>query len=105
VTIICWIFAITAGGIRAWATRYEVATDIISYLDMADAYLRGDWFMALNGQWNPFYAWLLALMRLLIKPDPYSEFQAVAGLDFVIYVAGLLCLHFFLRQLLYYTQN
>lgn len=61
--------------------------------------------MALNGQWNPFYAWLLALMQLLVKPDPYSEFPAVAGLDFVIYVAGLPCFHFFLRQLLSYTQK
>ena len=105
VTIICWIFALTAGGIRAWATRYEVATDTISYLDMADAYLRSDWSTALNGQWNPFYAWLLALMHLSVKPDPYSEFPAVAGLDFVIYVAGLLCFHFFLRQLLSYIQK
>lgn len=105
VTTTCWILALAAGGIRAWATRYELDTDIISYLDMADAYLRGDWSMALNGQWNPFYAWLLALMQLLVKPDPYSEFPAVTGLSFVIYVTGLLCLHFFLRQLLHYTQK
>lgn len=61
--------------------------------------------MALNGQWNPFYAWLLVLMQLSVKPDPYWEFPAIAGLNFGIYVAGLLCFHFFLRQLLYYTQK
>jgi hypothetical protein len=105
VTIIFWILALATGGLSAWATRYEVDPDTISYLDMADAYLRGDWSMALNGQWNPFYAWLLCLMQLLVKPDPYWEFPAVTGLNFVIYVVGLPCLHFFLRQLANYTRK
>ena len=104
-TIICWMLAVTVGGTRAWATRYEVDTDIISYLDMADAYLRGDWFMALNGQWNPLYTWLLVLMQLLVRPDPSWEFQAVTGLGFAIYVAGLPCLQFFLHQLLGYNEK
>lgn len=86
-TITCRILAITAG-VSKLGTRYEVDTDIISYLDIADAYLRGDWSMALNGQWNPFYAWLLVLMQLSVKPDPYWEFPAIAGLNFGIYVAG-----------------
>jgi len=28
------------GGLRAWASRYYIDPDTISYLDMADAYLR-----------------------------------------------------------------
>src|ERR1700758_5447176 len=64
VIITFWMLALAIGGLRAWATRYWVDPDTISYLDMADAYLRGDWSMAFNGQWNPFYAWLLGLMQL-----------------------------------------
>ena len=35
-----WILAIALGGLRAWASRYYIDPDTISYLDMADAYLR-----------------------------------------------------------------
>jgi hypothetical protein len=72
---------------------------------MADAYLRGDWPMALNGWWNPFYTWLLCLMQLWVKPDPYWEFPAVYVLNFGIYVAGLACIHFCLLKLAYYNEN
>ena len=105
VIITFWMLALTLGGLRTWATRYRIDPDTVSYLDMADAYLRGDWSMALNGQWNPFYAWLLCLMQLLVKPDPYREFPAVYVLNFGIYVAGLACLHFFLYWLAYYNNN
>lgn len=93
------------GGLRTWATRYRIDPDTISYLDMADAYLRGDWSMALNGWWNPFYTWLLCLMQLVVKPDPYWEFQAVYVLNFGIYVAGLACIHFCLSRLAYHQNR
>ncbi len=104
VIIIFWMLALALGGLRTWATRYLIDPDTISYLDMADAYLRGDWPMALNGQWNPFYTWLLCLMQLLAKPKPYWEFSAVHVLNFGIYVAGLACLHFFLLKLAHYNK-
>jgi len=105
VTITFWMLALITGGLKAGATRYEIDPDTISYLDMADAYLRGDWTMALNGQWNPFYTWLLCLMQLLVNPDPYWEFPAVMALNFGIFLVGLPCLHFFLCQLLAYTEK
>jgi hypothetical protein len=105
VLIICWLLALALGGLRAWATRYQIDPDTISYLDMADAYLRGDWPMALNGLWNPFYAWLLCLVQLVAKPHPYWEFPAVHVLNFGIYIAGLACLHFFLLQLAHYNKH
>jgi hypothetical protein len=105
VIITFWILALIMGGLRAWATRYWIDPDTISYLDMADAYLRGDWPMALNGWWNPFYTWLLCLMQLVVKPDPYWELQAVYVLNFGIYVAGLGCIHFFLLKLAEYKNH
>jgi hypothetical protein len=103
VIIAFWMLALALGVLRTWATRYRIDPDTISYLDMADAYLRGDWSMAINGHWNPFYTWILCLMQLLVKPNPYWEFPAVYVLNFGIYVAGLACLHFFLCQLAHYN--
>jgi len=96
---VAWTVAIVAGGLKAWATRYSMEPDTISYLDMADAYLRHDWFMALNGWWNPFYAWLLCLVEEVTKHHPYWEFPGVHVLNFGIYVVGLGCVHFALHHL------
>jgi hypothetical protein len=66
--IIFWLIAIGMGAIRTWATRHTMNADGISYLDMGDAYLRGDWNMALNALWSPFYSWLLGLALFILKP-------------------------------------
>jgi hypothetical protein len=71
---------------------------MISYLDMADAYLRADWAMALNGTWNPFYAWLLAAVKLIFHPSPAREYAAFHLLNFVIFLVGLACFHYFLVE-------
>ncbi|MDQ3649223.1 MAG: hypothetical protein M3458_02875, partial [Acidobacteriota bacterium] len=63
-----WLVAIGLGLLHAWHGRYVMASDGISYLDMGDAYWRGDFQMAVNGYWSPLYSWLLGLALLLIKP-------------------------------------
>ena len=47
-----WVLAVALGLLHAWNGRYEVSPDGISYLDMGEAYLRGDWAMAVNGYWS-----------------------------------------------------
>ena len=42
--------------------------DGISYLDIGDAYLRGDWYVAVNAMWSPFYSWLAGFWLMLFKP-------------------------------------
>jgi 4-amino-4-deoxy-L-arabinose transferase-like glycosyltransferase len=99
VTAVFWGLALVLGGLRMWSTRYTMDPDSISYLDMGDAYLRHDWRMALNGDWNPLYAWVLSLGRLVFRPHPHWEFPYLHLVNFAIYVAGLGCAHFFLLQL------
>ena len=55
-----WLAAIVLGGVQAWAGRFPVGEDGVSYLDIADSYLRGDWHNAINAYWSPMYSWLLA---------------------------------------------
>ena len=49
------------GLLQAWAGRHSMQSDGISYLDMGDAIVRGDWRMALNGYWSPFIPFCSAL--------------------------------------------
>src|SRR5438309_237527 len=59
VRIFLWLLAIALGAAQAWATRFTMNPDGISYLDMGDAYWRGNWHMAINAYFSPFYSWIL----------------------------------------------
>ena len=53
--------------------RHYVNPDGLSYIDMGEAYIRGDWDMAINTYWSPLYAWLIGITLFIIKPSPYWE--------------------------------
>jgi hypothetical protein len=103
--ILCWCAAIAFGAVDAWATRHNMNLDGISYLDMGDAYLRGDWNMAINAYWSPLYAWLLGLFLKVLKPSPQWEFPVVHLVNFVIYLAALASFEFFLRAFIDYRRK
>ncbi len=96
--ILSWVIALALGLLHAWIGRYEVSPDGISYLDMGDAYLRGDWQMAINAYWSPFYSWLLGLALLLLQPSPYWEFPVAHLVNFLIYLGALASFSFLLRE-------
>jgi hypothetical protein len=72
-------------------------SDGISYLDMGDAILRGDFAMALNGYWSPFYPFLLGLALRLFRPDPAWQFPLVHLVNFAIFLFALASLAYWLR--------
>jgi 4-amino-4-deoxy-L-arabinose transferase-like glycosyltransferase len=76
---------LTLGLLRAWASRQAMDPDGIAYLDMADSYLRRDWYTALNGLWSPFYSWLLGAAILIFRPSPAFEFPMVHAVNAVIF--------------------
>jgi hypothetical protein len=95
-----WSLAIALGALRAWpaALNHSMNEDGISYLDVADAYLRGDWAGAINGYWSPLYSWLLGIAMHLLKPSPYWQFSIVHMVNFLIYLSALICFDFFWRE-------
>jgi 4-amino-4-deoxy-L-arabinose transferase-like glycosyltransferase len=101
---IFWLIGIILGALQAWDARHVMYADGISYLDIGDAYLRGDWKTAINANWSPLYSWLLGFAMFLLKPSPYYEFTIVHLVNFVIYLLTLGCFHFFLLQLIYYHR-
>jgi len=96
--------AILLGAYQAWDTRHAMNADGISYLDMGDAYLRGDWDMAVNAYWSPLYSWLLGSAMLVFRPSAYWEFPLVHLVNFFIYLCTLACFHFFMMQLIHYQK-
>jgi hypothetical protein len=82
---------------QVWANRFYMGNDGVSYLDMADAYLRGDFHTAINASWNPLYAWFVCLDFLILHPSPYWEYPAIQLLNFGIYGLTLASFEYFLR--------
>jgi hypothetical protein len=94
------IFCIALGALQAWICRYCMISDGVSYLDIGDAYLRGDWAAAINAYWSPLYSWCLGLALYILKPSTWREFSAVHLVNFIIYVGALFCFRFFLHSVL-----
>jgi hypothetical protein len=102
---ICSAVAVVPGLVISYVDRYGMWPDGINYLDMGDAYLRGDWEMALNGLWSPLYSWLLGLAMVLIKPSITQEFPVVHMVNFLIYLMALASFQYFLLELHRYYRS
>jgi hypothetical protein len=94
------IFCVVLGIVQVWISRYAMNSDGISYLDIGDAYFRGDWTEAVNAYWSPMYSLLLGLALHLLKPSIWWEFITVHIVNLVIYVVSLFSFRFLLRSLL-----
>jgi hypothetical protein len=98
--------AIGLGFVQAWAGRAGLHDiDGISYLDMGDAYLRGEWTTAINGLWSPLYGLFLGSALRVVKPSSSWEFPLVHMVGFAIYVGALLCFNFLWTELGHVLQE
>lgn len=83
VRLTAWIVILGLAAFQAWAQRYAISPDGISYLDMSDAVVTGDWSRLVNLYWSPLYPALVGLVRLVLRSGPATEVPAM-------HVAGLL---------------
>jgi 4-amino-4-deoxy-L-arabinose transferase-like glycosyltransferase len=95
-----WLLAILLGFFHTWADHhYLVNADAMSYLDIAEAYLRREWSTAVNAYWSPLYSWLIALALLVFKPSPYWKFAVLHLVNFGMYLFALGCFSFLIREI------
>ena len=101
------LLALFLGTLHTWAaaSSHSMNSDGINYLDIGDAYMRGDWQTAINPVWSPLYSWILGPVLALIKPTMRWEFPLVHLVNFAIYVAALICFEFFWQQMWRYQRD
>ncbi len=92
------ILSVALGAFQAWIGRYSMGPDGMSYLDIGDAYLRGDWKAAINGYWGPLYSIVLGAVMRVFRPSMRWEFPLVHLVNFVVFLGALLCFRIFLRS-------
>ncbi len=96
-----WLLAIVLGFAHVWADHhYLMNADAMSYIDIAEAYLRRDWPTAVNSYWSPLYSWLIALGLAIARPSPYWKFAVVHLVNFGMYLFALSCFCFLMREML-----
>lgn len=105
VRILFWTLTAVAGFVQAWSLRFYINPDGNNYLDVASAYLRGDYVHAINGHWSPMFSWLIALVLLIFKPSPYSETTVLHLLNLTGLLVALRCFEFFFVAFLKFLQR
>ena len=88
-----WILlAYTALGLGLLAAyQFQINPDGIAYLDIAEKYVRGDIWGAINAYWSPLISWLTAGLRLLGLP-PQVAIKLVLLMSGGVALGGVWCL-------------
>jgi hypothetical protein len=92
-----WVLGLALALLHAWESRHLLNVDGVSYLDVADAYLRGD-AAAVNGHWSPLYSWILAGALLIVQPSPFWESTLVHFVNVAVFVATMAAFDLLLRE-------
>ncbi len=103
--LVFWPLAVGLAAAHHYASRHGMSPDGISYLELGDAFARGDWRAAINGSWSPLQPFLLGGAFRIAHPTPYWEFAVYHVVGFVIFLGALLCFDFFLATSFRYYQR
>ncbi len=90
---------------QAYAQRYVIGPDGISYLDMSDAVVTGQWARLVNLYWSPAYPLLVGIARWMAKAGPATEIQTVHTVNVVCFVAMLAAFDYMLMSILSLAQR
>ena len=63
-------------------------TDTLSYINLAERYVAGDWQHAISGFWSPMYTWVICICKLMGLP----VLQLLYIINFLVAALGLLAL-------------
>ncbi len=91
------LLAVALAAAQAWAGRWSISPDGVSYLDIADAYLRGDWHNAVSTYWSPLYSWLLCA-GLAFRPPPFWEFTVAKIVNIGVFLGVLAAFEWFAHE-------
>jgi hypothetical protein len=99
------LIALLLGAASAWNARHVNNPGGISYLDIADAYMRGDFANAINGYWSPLYSLLLGPALVVFRLGPYNEASVAHLVNFLIYCAAMVTFERLLRAVIHRSRR
>ena len=84
-----WVVLLALAGAQAWSARFYATPDGVSYMDLSDAVLSGQWRELLNAYWSPLYPALIGILRAVLHPTAYWEFAVAHLLNLMLFAASL----------------
>ena len=82
-----WVAILGLAAFQAYAQRFSIGPDGMSYLDLSDAVVDGRWSRLVNLYWSPLYPLLVGLGRLIVGAGPRWEVATMHAVNFVCFVA------------------
>lgn len=96
---IVWAAFLALAALQAYAHRFAIGPDGVSYLDLSDAVVTGEWTRLLNLYWSPLYPALIGIARLVSGAGPEHEIVAVHVVNVVAFAAMLAAFEYLLTSI------
>lgn len=95
-----WAILLALAAFQAYAQRFVIGPDGISYLDLSDAVVTGNWSRLLNLYWSPLYPALIGIGRVISGAGPQHEIPVVHAVNFVCFAGMLAAFEYLLVSIL-----
>ena len=95
-----WFVGVFLALLQASGNHNFMNADGISYLDMSDGVVTGEWTRLINGTWSPLYPALLGVAARVLKPSAYWQFTLVHAVNVMCFVFAFACFEFLLRSII-----
>jgi 4-amino-4-deoxy-L-arabinose transferase-like glycosyltransferase len=93
------LLVITLSAADAWASRHQINSDGISYIDLGNTVFAHGIKAGASVAWSPMYTWLLGGVLKLLHPSRQHELAVVLGVDVVIVAVVLIAFTWWLQEL------
>jgi len=100
VRAVAWVVIVAIAAFQAYAQRYAVSPDGISYLDLSDAVGNGRLSGLVNLYWSPLYPFLIGVGRLVAGGGPAVEVPVAHAVNFAAFIGLLAAYEYFLFPVL-----
>ena len=87
--VVAWLVLLGLAAYQAYAQRYVISPDGVSYLDLSDAIVTGHLSRLVNLYWSPLYPALIGVARLLTGAGPRTEVALVHAVNLGCFAAML----------------
>jgi len=87
IRLTAWVAILALAAFQAYAQRFSIGPDGMSYLDLSDAVVNGSWSTLVNLYWSPLYPLLVGVGRVIAGAGPRWEIVTMHAVNFACFVA------------------
>lgn len=87
IRLTAWVAILALAAFQAYAQRFSIGPDGMSYLDLSDAVVDGRWSTLVNLYWSPLYPLLVGAGRLVAGTGPRWEVATMHAVNLACFIA------------------